>query len=218
MANKAKVTAPKQTTVVTPPTATKIATKVEAPQQTMREKYIPTFSNKKKDFAPTVYSLVPRARKRNGMPQYPIVSMLKAEDIIFDPETGENRKIRYIPGEASIYVDEQPEGSKTKDMISFNNGFLFVEHTNPTLKRYLDTCNANGSNPHRIKSNKIVFTVKDDEKAAKDKIKMVGDVMEAVQSALKMPLNELVGYAKVLGVNTDKSSDETYRKHLGSLR
>ena len=28
--------------------------------------------------------------------------------------------------------------------------------------------------------------------------------MDAVQAALKMPLNELVGYAQVLGVNTNK--------------
>ena len=45
-------------------------------------------------------------------------------------------------------------------------------------------------------------------KAAQDKIAQVADVMDAVQSALKMPLNELVGYAKVLGVNTNKSVDE----------
>ena len=51
------------------------------------------------------------------MPQYPIVSLLKAEDIIFDPETGENRKIRYVPGEASIFVDDQPETAKMREPI-----------------------------------------------------------------------------------------------------
>ena len=95
-----------------------------------------------------------------------------------------------------------------REPIAFNNGFLFVEHTNPTLKLYLDSCNANGSNPHRIKSKNILFTAKDDEKVAQDRIAQVADVMDAVQSALKMPLNELVGYAKVLGVNTNKSVDE----------
>jgi len=142
------------------------------------------------------------------LPQYPIVSLLKAEDVIFDPETGENRKIRYVPGEPSIFVDDHPETARMREPISFNNGYLFVDHTNPTLKKYLYTCNANGSNPHRIKSKNILFTMKDDEKAAQDKIAQVADVMDAVQSALKMPLNELVGYAKVLGVNTNKSVDE----------
>ena len=142
------------------------------------------------------------------MPQYPVVSLLKAEDVIFDPEKGENRKIRYVPGEPSIFVDEQSENAKMREPISFNNGFLFVDHTNPTLQKYLNTCNANGSNPHRIKSKSILFTIKDDEKSAQEKIAQVADVMDAVQSALKMPLNELIGYAKVLGVKTDKSVDE----------
>jgi len=189
---------------VTPPTSTK----VEAKAPVVEKKFTPRFTNKKQEYKPSVYQLIPKAKNRQGLPQYPIVSLLKAEDVIFDPETGENRKIRYVPGEPSIFVDEQPETAKMREPISFNNGFLFVDHTNPTLKKYLNTCNANGSNPHRIKSKSIQFTIKDDEKTAQEKIAQVADVMDAVQSALKMPLNELVGYAKVLGVNTNKSVDE----------
>ncbi len=189
---------------VTPPTNTK----VEAKAPVVEKKFTPQFTNKKQEYIASVYNLVSKTKNRQGRPQYPVVSLLKAEDIIFDPTTGENRKIRYIPGEASIFVEDHPEGAKMREPITFNNGFLFVEHTNPTLKLYLDSCNANGSNPHRIKSKSILFTAKDDEKAAQDKIAKVADVMDAVQSALKMPLNELVGYAKVLGVNTNKSVDE----------
>ena len=189
---------------VTPPTSTK----VEAKAPVVEKKFTPRFTNKQQDYKPTVYKLVSKAKKRNGMPQYPVVSLLKAEDIIFDPETGENRKIRYVPGEASIFADDHPETAKMREPISFNNGFLFVDHTNPTLKKYLDTCNANGSNPHRIKSKSILFTVKDNQKSAQQKIEQVADVMDAVQAALKMPLNELIGYAKVLGIKTNKSVDE----------
>jgi hypothetical protein len=189
---------------VTPPANTKVV--AQAP--IVEKKFTPQFTNKKQEYKPSVYQLIAKAKNRQGLPQYPIVSLLKAEDVIFDPETGENRKIRYVPGEASIFVDDQPEGSKMREPISFNNGYLFVDHTNPTLKKYLDTCNANGSNPHRIKSKTVLFTVKDDEKTAQDRIAQVADVMDAVQSALKMPLNELIGYAKVLGVKTDKSVDE----------
>lgn len=189
---------------VTPPTSTK----VEAKAPVVEKKFTPRFTNRQQDFKPSVYVLRTRSKQRNGMPQYPVVSLLKAEDIIFDPETGENRKIRYVPGETSIYADEQSENAKMREPIAFTNGFLFVDHTNPTLKKYLDTCNANGSNPHRVKSKSILFTIKDDEKSAQDKIQQVGTVMDAVQSALKMPLNELIGYAKVLGVDTNKSVDE----------
>jgi len=189
---------------VTPPSSTK----VEAKALLTEKKFVPQFTNKQQEYKPTVYRLVTKAKKRNGMPQYPVVSLLKAEDIIFDPEAGENRKIRYVPGETSIFADEQPEGVRMREPISFNNGFLFVDHTNPTLKKYLDTCNANGSNPHRIKSKPVLFNLKDDKKSAQDKIAQVSDTMDAVQAALKMPLNELIGYAKVLGVNTSKSVDE----------
>jgi predicted HicB family RNase H-like nuclease len=189
---------------VTPPTNTK----VEAKAPIVEKKFTPRFTNRKQEFKPTVYELISKAKRKNGMPQYPIVSLLKAEDIIFDPITGENRKIRYVPGETSIFADEQPENARMREPIAFNNGYIFVDHTNPTLKKYLDTCNANGSNPHRIKSKNIMFKVRDNEKSAKDKISKVNDTMDAVQAALKMPLNELIGYAKVLGVNTDKSVDE----------
>tara|TARA_R100000544_G_scaffold26821_1_gene13810 strand:+ start:69 stop:947 length:879 start_codon:yes stop_codon:yes gene_type:complete len=196
---------PTKRKAVTPPSTTKVV--AQAP--IVEKKFTPQFTNKKQEYKPSVYHLVSKSRNpKTRMPQYPIVSLLKAEDIIFDPETGENRKIRYVPGEASIFADDHPETAKMRDPIAFNNGFLFVDHTNPTLKKYLDTCNANGSNPHRIKSKNILFNVKDEEKNAQDRIAQVADVMDAVQSALKMPLNELVGYAKVLGVNTNKSVDE----------
>ena len=195
---------PTKRKAVTPPNTTKVVAKAPI----VEKKFTPQFTNKKQEYTATVYNLVSKSKQRNGRPQYPVVSLLKAEDIIFDPITGQNRKIRYVPGEASIFADEHPETAKMRDPISFTNGFLFVPHTNPTLKLYLDTCNANGSNPHRIKSKNMLFKVKDDKKTAQDRISKVTDTMDAVQSALKMPLNELVGYAKVLGVNTNKSVDE----------
>jgi len=190
---------------VTPPSSAK----VEAKAPLTEKKFVPQFTNKQKEYKPSVYQLVAKSTDpRTKLPQYPVVSLLKAEDIIFDPTTGENRKIRYVPGEPSIFQDEQPETAKMREPIAFTNGFVFVDHTNPTLKKYLDTCNANGSNPHRIKNKSVLFTIQDEEKSAQDKIAQVADVMDAVQSALKMPLNELIGYAKVLGVNTSKSVDE----------
>ena len=189
---------------VTPPTSTK----VEAKAPVVEKKFTAQFTNRKQEYKASVYRLVSKSKKRNGMPQYPVVSLLKAEDIIFDPVSGENKKIRYVPGETSIYADEQSENAKMREPIAFNNGFLFVDQTNPTLKKYLDTCNANGSNPHRVKSKNILFTIKDDQKSAQQKIEQVGTTMDAVQAALKMPLNDLVGYAKVLGIKTNKSVDE----------
>mgnify|MGYP003678318371 CR=1 FL=1 len=127
--------------------------------------------------APTMYKMKSRMKGKNGMSLFPIILMLKASDVVYDPETNTNRKIQYIPGESSIFADEQQKDAKAKDSINFNNGFIMVPHTNPTLKRYLDVCNANSSN-------------------------------QAVGLSLDMPLVQLIGYAKVLRVNTDKTTEE----------
>jgi len=189
---------------VTPPANTK----VEAKAPIVEKKFVPKFSSGTKEIKPSVYELIKGQKKRSGMMQYPVVYMIKSEDIIFDPTTKENRKIRYVPGETSIYADEQSPNAKMREPISFTNGFLFVDHTNPTLKKYLDHCNANADNPHRMKGKVASFKLKDNSRDAKKEIEKVATSMEAVQAALKMPLNELIGYAKVLGVNTNKSTDE----------
>ena len=64
---------------VTPPQSTKVV--AQAP--IVEKKFIPQFSNREQDYKATVYSLVPKSKKRNGMPQYPVVCLLKAEDIIY---------------------------------------------------------------------------------------------------------------------------------------
>jgi hypothetical protein len=189
---------------VTPPTSTK----VEAKAPVVEKKFVPKFTTGTKEIKPSVYELLRGTKRKNGMMQYPVVYMIKSEDIIFDPNTGQNRKIRYIPGETSIYADEQSPNAKMREPISFNKGYLYVDHTNPTLKKYLDYCNANVNNPHRMKDKTASFGLRDNERDAKKEIEKVATSMEAVQAALKMPLNELIGYAKVLGVNTNKSTDE----------
>ena len=198
------MTPTKKRKAVTPPTSTK----VEAKAPVVEKKFVPKFTAGTKEIKPSIYQLLKSRKDRNGKTQFPIVYMIKSEDVIFDAVTGENRKIRYVAGETSIYADEQSENAKMRDPISFTNGFLFVDHTNPTLKKYLDACNANADNPNRMKGKVPSFRLKDQSRDAKKDIEKVTNVMDAVQAALKMPLNELVGYAKVLGVNTNKSVDE----------
>ena len=100
---------------VTPPTSAK----VEAKAPLTEKKFVPQFTNKQQQYKASVYQLNSKATDRNGLPQYPIISLLRAEDIIFDPVSGENKKIRYIPGEPSILV-ELWSGQKLS--IKNNNG------------------------------------------------------------------------------------------------
>ena len=164
---------------------------------------------KKKETKPSMYQLVQNGGKdKKGKPIYPVVYMIKAEDIIYDPEKDVNRKIRYIPGEISIYEDEQKEDAKVKSPITFNNGFLMVDRTNPTLRKYLNCCNLNQSNPDRDKNIRPAFKLLNHQEKAKNNLEKMMVEMDAIRTALEMPLEKLIGYAKVLGINVNKSTDE----------
>ena len=156
----------------------------------------------------TTYRLIKERRDAKGNIKFPIVYMLKAEDIIFDEEKGVNRKIRYIPGESSIFEDEQKEGSKVKSPITFSNGFLMVDYTNPTLKKFLEMCNLNSSNPNRMSGIPATFKLMDYEKAAQEKLEKSVKSMDALKLVFELPLDKLIGYAQVLGVRVDKTTDE----------
>ena len=163
----------------------------------------------KKSEKPSLYRLTSGKRiKGTNKKQYPVVHMIKAEDVIYDPIKQVNRKIRYIPGESSIYEDEQKKDSKIKSPIIFTEGVLAVNHQNPTLKAYLDNCNANKSNPNRMKDKNFSFEKVDKSINAKDAINKEMREIDAMSLALKMPIGKLIGYAKVLGINVDKSTEE----------
>tara|TARA_R110002012_G_scaffold145441_1_gene303757 strand:+ start:7699 stop:8643 length:945 start_codon:yes stop_codon:yes gene_type:complete len=156
----------------------------------------------------SVYQLLKSSKDKRGRVVYPVIYMLKAEDVVYDSEKDVNRKIRYIPGEASVYEDEQKKESKVKSPITFNNGFLAVGRQNPTLKKFLDHCNANNNNPNRFNTSSPVFKMVDNESDAKKKIEKSMKVLDAIRLALEMPLDKLVGYARTMGVNVNKSTDE----------
>ena len=159
---------------------------------------------------PRYYRLLVGRKKVKGTNKYtyPVVHMLKAEDVIYDPIKGVNRKIRYIPGEPSIYEDEQKKESKLRAPITFNEGFLVVNKQNPTLIAFLDNCNANQNNPNRVNSARAVFELVDNARDVKQKINKELKEIDAMSLALKLPISKLIGYAKVLGVNVDKSTEE----------
>jgi len=163
----------------------------------------------KKSEKPSLYRLTGGKRiKGTNRKQFPVVYMMRAEDVIYDPIKRVNRKIRYIPGESSIYEDEQKDDAKVKSPIIFTEGVLAVNHQNPTLKNFLDNCNANGSNPNRMRDKRISFKMVDKASTAKEMLTKEMKEMDAMNLALKMPISKLIGYAKVLGVNVDKSTEE----------
>lgn len=158
--------------------------------------------------APTIFKLTKSSTDFNGEEKFPLIVMIKPVETVFDPETNSNRKIQYVEGESSIWADEQADGAKPRGTINFNKGYLMVPHTNPTLRRYLNTSNYNSKNPHRMTSVKEIFSLIDYQDDSKKKIDSAKLSAEATSLALTMPLAQLLGYAKVLGVNIDKTTEE----------
>ncbi len=76
---------------------------------------------------------------------------------VFDDETGQRRAIRYCPGEASIYVDEQSDQA-VREHVIFRNKMLVVPYDQPSLREYLDKHPdnaANGGGSFRLVDNKV---------------------------------------------------------------
>ncbi len=182
---------------------------VEEPKTIVQNTPRSNFNFGRKKDGPTIYQLTKSSIDRKTKKvKYALVYMIKAEDIIYDPIKGVNRKIRYIPGESSIFEDEQKKDAKVKSPITFNEGFLIVGKQNPTLKKFMEHHNQNGDNLNRMTNSKVVFKKKDTERKAKVSLKKSVLEIDAMSLALKMPIGKLIGYAKVLGVNVDKSTDE----------
>ena len=169
---------------------------------------LPSFGKNKIE-KPHLYRLNPTgAFQDNGLPKYPVTYMLKAEEVIYDPETDSERTIRYIPGETSIYKEEQSRDSKLREPIVFYNGALTVDKSNPTLRKFLELSNRNKDNKHRKPSVKASFFKFSSERDAKKDIQKSRSEVEAMHLALTMDLDKLIGYAKILGINVNNSVDE----------
>lgn len=124
------------------------------------------------------------------------------------------RTIRYLPGESSIYKDEQ---SNDKDVpkknhgIKFVNGKKIVTFEEPQLLEFLMKCNQNLSNPERRISIDIipVFELFDNSVAVLKEIatdKLISQVTAWCWDENKW--DEQKAYARVLNVDLTASSDE----------
>lgn len=155
---------------------------------------------------PVVFRLL----KRNHKPAlkgryYPSIKTLPSEEIVYDPETKSRRKIRYAPGEQSIFKDEQPE-KVVLGSIVFQNGSLIVPQNNPMLLNFLDKSSYNKENPVRLREVKASYTMLDPEGEAKDNVDDEIAQIRGANAAIAMSFDDLKAYARVLGVNMSNSA------------
>ena len=159
--------------------------------------------NKRKS---TIYQIshrneVPATQGKN----FPSSSRIPSIDEIYCEETNTNRMIRYVMGEQSIFQDEQTSDNPIIGDIVFTNGILPVKYNQITLKKYLDACNYNESNPDRIQDKKSLFRVVDNEFNAEKSLDEMEVQYLAVDTLMKMDAQKMIGYARAMDVNVDRS-------------
>jgi hypothetical protein len=132
---------------------------------------------------------------------------LPSVDEIFDVEKNTNRKIQYVLGEESIFAKEQSDNPVLADII-FVNGALIATAQQVNLLKYLELSNYNDSNPNRMPGKTALFYKVNIESDTKDTVETMEVEADALYTARSMEPQKLVGYARTIGVNTDRSMYE----------
>lgn len=129
------------------------------------------------------------------------------------------RTIRYIPGETSIYLDEQTSDRdvpKKKYSVEFLAGHKTVSGDEPLLLEWMMKSNFNDTNPNRRKDVKPLFELIDTAKIIDKVMENSKNESDALSFAFTGDWDEVLGYARVLGVNLNQSPQEV-RYHLSQI-
>lgn len=121
------------------------------------------------------------------------------------------RIIRYLPGESSIYKDEQsPDKDIPKKAYrpTFINGRMIVTGDNILLLEFMMKTNQNGINPNRKQEVKVVFELEDTTITVKKEILKDKLISEVTNWCWNAEWDEVKAYARNLNIDLDQSSDE----------
>ena len=124
--------------------------------------------------------------------------------VVFDSEKGINRKIRYCPGEASIYVDEQSK-SAVREHVIFRNKMIAVRYDQPSLRQYLD------SHPDNVANGGGAFKLVNKEVNIEKQIENDFLITDAITLIKARPLDELLPVAMALNIKTDQKDLQVKR-------
>ena len=132
---------------------------------------------------------------------------LPSVDEIYDVENNRNRKIQYVLGEESIFAKEQSDNPVLADIV-FINGALIAKPQQVNLLKFLELSNYNNSNPNKMPGKTAIFYKVNIEEDTKDTVENMEVEADALYIARSMEPQKLVGYARTLGINVDRSMYE----------
>lgn len=155
-----------------------------------------------------IYRLIKRNDKlREDTPPYPPYRRFPNYDIIV--WEGGTRAIRFLPGEQSIFVDEQEKNGKTlPDNIINNpnnrfeiiNGEIRVQPHQKTKLQFLDMCNFNADSEYRTGTKAALFTRISETKSVEDLQAKQKAQKEAIEKAFGASDEQILFHAKYLGI------------------
>jgi len=131
-------------------------------------------------------------------------------DVIFDAATGKTREIRYIPGEKSIFTDEQhvKDFPKKRSEIIMYDGWKIVQAQETLLKEYLERCNFNQGNPERMPNTTVIFKEFKPEADAQINLDKEELDVKARAAVFNMKFEDMLVFAKAIGLNVDRDAAE----------
>jgi hypothetical protein len=131
-----------------------------------------------------------------------VVFRISQNDVfVFDKETGQNRAIRYCPGERSVFADEQSPNAVRSDVV-FREGTLLVDANKPNLAKFLDMHPGNKANGGGI------FKLLELGKKVEVELDSEFLVHDAITLVREKGIDELIPVAMSLGINTDQGVKE----------
>lgn len=155
-----------------------------------------------------IYRLIKRNDKlREDTPPYPPYRRFPNYDIIV--WEGGTRAIRFLPGEQSIFVDEQEKNGRTlPDNIINNpnnrfeiiNGEIRVQPHQKTKLQFLDMCNFNADSEYRTGTKAALFTRISETKSVEDLQAKQKAQKEAIEKAFGASDEQILFHAKYLGI------------------
>lgn len=130
-----------------------------------------------------------------------VLMLMQSGVTVYDEDTGKVREIRYCENEHSIFKDEQGENS-VKSPIVFRMGSLFVPHTKPNLRAFLDVHPQNRANGGNI------FYVEDAIKNVEKDLDSEFLVNDAITMLRTKDLDELLAVALAYGMDVNRPTSE----------
>lgn len=153
--------------------------------------------------------------ERSSDPTRPFrpLHIISSVDNIYDPKTGTERTIRYIPGVSSIFVDEQhiDPAFMNVGLIEFHRGRCVVPKTEASLLAFLNATNQNQTNENRKKNRMPIFKELDIMQEASSDFERSTIKRRAVEAAwydVDNNIDAMYFYARVLGIQTSKLEEK----------